>query len=1121
MRFLIFTWFFLMPLLRILLGIDVALVSGQCQKDQRSLLLQVHDSLKINASESTKLVSWSMSEDCCNWAGVSCDEVGHVTGLDLSNESISGGIENSSGLFSLSYLRMLNLSGNNFNTTLPTGLANLTELIHLNLSNAGFVNQIPIEIWKMKSLVTLDLSSLYFPGVVSLILENPNLATLVQNFKQLTELHLDGVNLSASSNEWCQALSSSLPNLQVLSLSNCYLAGPIHPSLAKLQSLSVIRLDSNDLNTPFPDFFANFSKLTVLRLSSCQLNGTVPVKVFQMPTLEILDLSNNKLLQGSLAGLGENMSLRTMVLSNTQLSGALPQSLGNLTNLSRIELAGCNFSGPIPSSIAMLTQLVRLDFSNNAFNGSFPSLQKSKKLNYVDCSRNGFTGEIPSSYWEGLSNLVNVDLRSNLFRGSIPSSLFTIPSLQKIQLSENQFEGGVPEIQNASFSSLNTLDLQSNKLEGPVPQSIFDIKGLSVLLLSSNKLNGTIKLDQIWKLRNLTALDLSYNNLTVDAKSGNSTTSSSPQFSTLKLASCNFRVFPDLGNQSRMLHLDLSDNQINGSVPHWIWKVGSGSLIHLNLSKNLLKNLEEPYSFPNLSVLDLHLNQLHGKIPPPPPSAAYIDYSSNKFNSDIPQEVDLSAALFFSASNNSLTGAVPKSICNATFLQVLDLSNNKLNGTIPECLIERSNTLRVLNLRRNNFSGSIPDSFQDSCGLKTLDLSGNRLVGKIPGSVANCTDLEVLDLGNNQLNDVFPCLLKSISSLRVIVLRNNTFSGKIGCKKTNTSWPGLQIVDLAFNKFNGILPHKCLSTWEAMKGNANDTHGHLNFKPFLLNQLYYQDSVTVTSKGLQMDLVKILTVFTSVDLSSNNFEGPIPEVIGQFKGLYVLNFSHNALNGSIPSSLGNLTQLESLDLSVNNLTGTIPQQLAGLTFLSFLNLSSNNLFGIIPTSTQLQSFLPTSFEDNAGLCGPPLLEHCQSNIPRLADPIYRKDEYNWQFILIGVGFGLGSGLVLALSVFCKSVNKWYNDRIDKILLMIFPMLGLAYYTRNDWRIVPEDDSEEDTTEFDEVEHDEEAELERRYCVFCSKLDITIKQAIHDPKCICYHSPPMSSLSSFSSPLLTS
>ena len=331
---------------------------------------------------------------------------------------------------------------------------------------------------------------------------------------------------------------------------------------------------------------------------------------------------------------------------------------------------------------------------------------------------------------------------------------------------------------------------------------------------------------------------------------------------------------------------------------------------------------------------------------------------------------NLSFTFFFSLSNNHLTGAIPQSICKTDWLQVLDLSNNSLSGTIPSCLIEGTKTLRVLNLRRNNFDGFIPDKFPRSCGLKTLDLSGNNLQGKVPKSLENCTALEVLDLGNNQINDSFPCLLKSISSFRVLVLRNNTFSGLIGCAEINGTWPRLQIVDLAFNHFRGNLPHIFLETWEGMMESENRNLEHIKYDPLkLTNGMYYQDSITVTFKGLEVELVKILTVFTSADFSNNNFEGPIPDVIGKFNALYVLNLSHNALTGRIPSSLGNLSQLESLDLSSNQLTGQIPLQLARLSFLSFLNLSYNRLEGRIPPGSQMQTFSADSFEgkDYAGL----------------------------------------------------------------------------------------------------------------------------------------------------------
>ena len=82
--------------------------------------------------------------------------------------------------------------------------------------------------------------------------------------------------------------------------------------------------------------------------------------------------------------------------------------------------------------------------------------------------------------------------------------------------------------------------------------------------------------------------------------------------------------------------------------------------------------------------------------------------------------------------------------------------------------------------------------------------------------------------------------------------------------------------------------------------------------------------ITVTSKGLDIELAKILIIVTLIDVSCNYLNGSIPEELGEFESLYFLNLLHNAFTSQIPPSLGNLTQLESLDLSSNNLTGEIP-----------------------------------------------------------------------------------------------------------------------------------------------------------------------------------------------------
>ncbi|PQQ00590.1 receptor like protein 30-like [Prunus yedoensis var. nudiflora] len=206
----------------------------------------------------------------------------------------------------------------------------------------------------------------------------------------------------------------------------------------------------------------------------------------------------------------------------------------------------------------------------------------------------------------------------------------------------------------------------------------------------------------------------------------------------------------------------------------------------------------------------------------------------------------------------------------------------------------------------------------------------------------------------------------------------------------------------------------------------------------------FEDGITVTSKGSEMDLLKILSIFTLIDFSCNNFSGT--KKIGEFKSLYVLNFSGNALTREIPSSFGNMRVLESLDLSQNKLSGQIPPQLAKLTFLSFLNLSNNQLVGRIPTSTQFSTFPKASFTCNKGLSGPPLTVNNKSVLPpptvngSLLNSGHHH-EINWGIISVEIGFTFGFGVSIGSLVLCKRWSKWYYKAMYNILLKIFPQLG--------------------------------------------------------------------------------
>jgi len=110
--------FYLIPFLSINHNANVFPANAYLLGDECSTLLHFKNNLIFNPTISKKLTLWNQSEDCCHWHEVTCKE-GRVISLDLSGESISGGLLNSSVLFGLQYLQSLNLAFNNFNSVIP------------------------------------------------------------------------------------------------------------------------------------------------------------------------------------------------------------------------------------------------------------------------------------------------------------------------------------------------------------------------------------------------------------------------------------------------------------------------------------------------------------------------------------------------------------------------------------------------------------------------------------------------------------------------------------------------------------------------------------------------------------------------------------------------------------------------------------------------------------------------------------------------------------------------------------------------------------------------------------------------------------------------------------------
>ncbi|KAF8025335.1 hypothetical protein BT93_F2239 [Corymbia citriodora subsp. variegata] len=993
-------WHQILPLLcfNFLLHSSLRFVSSLCPPDQRDALLHFKNSFVLDKEASvscdwnadvisyTKTNSWNKSVDCCSWDGVTCDDVsGNVISLDLTCNWLRGTLHFNSSLFLLHHLQSLNLSNNYFvGSHILSNLSTFAKLTHLNLSNSAFSGTVPGEISRLSKLVSLDLSENY------LNLENSVFVTLVQNLTTLRKLVLDQVDMSLVS----------------------------------------------------PKSFANLSSsLTYLSVHDCSLGGIFPDNVFRLPSLTTLDISDNPNMSGILPKSNWTNPLQFLSLHFTNFSGEIPDSIGTLKSLTYLDLSG-KFTGHIPSSLANLEQLQNLYISRNSFSvaiefeifaklknlrvlyvsqelnltfstlkHTFPKLEELhlpfcnltkfpyflhslKRLRVLDLSSNRISGEIPMWFWGiSLDTLETLDLSSNLLEGGIQQLHWK--KLSNIYLEDNSFQGPLPilplstiefvafdnhftgEIPSliCQFSSLQYLSLSNNTLSGNMPSCFGNITNLSYLDLSSNKLQGSLPRSLV-KCVNLSTLVLGHNEFN--------------------------DIFPHWLEAKQLSCLDLQSNKFHGRINLTTFGLSFPALQFLVISNNNFIGWwpTEVFSNSSLAIIDLSNNKFGGPIPLPSPDTYYYSIASNK-----------------------ITGEIPSLICYATWLEIIDLSNNSLTGSLPQCLTNFSTVLSSLNLRINHLEGTIPQNFPSRSGLMTLDLSQNRFEGTLPQSLVKCRYLEVLDLSHNQIEDTFPRWLGTFPELKVLVLRSNNLKGLLDIPWGAHLFPKLHILDLSNNNFRGPLPTNLIMNLKGMMTSESGQDESL-YMTRSFGRGIYENSVAVMMKGLEVELVRILTYLTIVDLSCNSFQGNIPEVIGHLHSLVGLNLSHNHLTGSIPPTLGNLTNLGWLDLSSNKLSGVIPGKLGDLASLGYLNLSKNQLTGRIPQDKQLSTFSRDSFSGNPHLCGTPLPKACPCDAQPTFDCKGHESWFKQKTTWMGYASGIVIGISIAYIAFETGRPKW-------------------------------------------------------------------------------------------------
>ncbi|GMH26059.1 hypothetical protein Nepgr_027902 [Nepenthes gracilis] len=511
----------------------------------------------------------------------------------------------------------------------------------------------------------------------------------------------------------------------------------------------------------------------------------------------------------------------------------------------------------------------------------------------------------------------------------------------------------------ANLTMLVKLSLSNNYITGKIPENIGHFKKLEYLDVSNNLFFSSLP-KEIGNLASVQNLSLAGNNF-----SG--------------------AIPNSISGLTSIQSLDLSCNSFSGSLPSSLTSLGS--LVYLNLSHNgFAKKIPKGFELlSNLQVLDLHANMFDGNLDKEfflLSRANHVDLSDNLIeDSDLHQQGFLpgisETIKYLNLSHNRISGSLtivePEMFEN---LKVLDLSYNQFSGELPDFNFVYD--IEVLRLGNNRFSGLFPNNLLkgDPLVLTELDLSGNNLTGPI--SMITSMTLRALNLSSNRLSGELPLLTGDCA---ILDLSKNQFEGNL---TKMAKWANIEFLDLSQNRLTGSIP--AVMSHFLRLNHLNLSYNSLNSSlPIGIAQfpkLSVLDlSFNQLDGPLQPNLLTLPTLqelhltgnsfsgnidfsppygeshLQILDLSHNNFDGYFPDRFGSLNRLQVLNVAGNNLSGSLPTSMNGMGSLTLLDLSQNHFTGPLPDNLSS-TLQSF-NVSYNDLSGTVPES--MRRFPQSSF----------------------------------------------------------------------------------------------------------------------------------------------------------------